>query len=1262
MKKPKDRRTCSSHCISGKQHCDQESHLNEGGVLLRREVKVAPEGDISCSPGGKEVEMGEPQFEGETMLANSPSEGSAKPGRSKSSKTNITIKPCKVLLTNIDCTLKLSHKYCLRPPKTKKSPQKIRNAKKIVSFKMLQAGLRDLLNRHRIQTSGNSRNSAVLPENKETEKMESSLLLNSPAKILSEETNIDQNVKKTAREASFPDSSMLCGSVFTKFSFIKSSPENSTTSICHAQEKKEPVMILETQSAVSFEPIEKCVEQGETLIEQTERKESSHRTDILGSNCSGEMSVDGTSQCSRINLIPVTPRDTLQITRTNSAGSPGPSLLCDFEPYLVSSLPDELPRKNTAKRPSEGRRNQYSIQSSGGAVVQGTVEERDALNQTRPLPRKENNDSCWFELEGNEVVNVGDSMYATYEEDLSQKIQNGDHNRDVPLSGCQSFLGDVTNIKHSEVKKETMQNGGISNAEEGNSQPANESLAEEEDRFHQSHGVRIVYYELAGSAVRLLGTPRDSSAVLSLDRIIELEDSSDSEVQTGSHSAEEGQGSSPSLNKESEGSPYSMELTWHQPLYSEDTRAMKSSPWRAKRRVARIRSSNLSQEGSRVKVVDALRAVLQKRLDDSPDLGVQAGAVLRIAKKVEKALFDLSCCVDQHYKNKYRSLLFNLKSAKNQLFCKVILGEISPKRLVQMNSLELAPEDLAEWRASERKHALEVIEKEAQDAQEAPRCGITKFTHKGIIEINRETDEDLLFQEILGSQVLENENSHPEAPAASRTYCRESHQSHMSHLDCFSDTGQMAAEDEGGFKPPTRKRILKQETNVSKCLQSNVVYSDGGERRLQEDSTVSPSFPKKPLQVGKQSRTSVIWKGLIQMFSLKQFAAEAYPVYGSGFQGLPDLLQSKGCILPEDVWAYLDSIWPANIKETALIRFHPSLPKGRSPYNMLYSYLNNKQRYGIVAHNRMEMFMVPLAAYQPVPSKLHPMGGPGLDPCHPSLLLGLILPKRPPTGPDPLPKTKRKSMAFKDNIEIQYFPLSSEVDAHQIQPPQPLSLSDPLWGQDGLAAALPRLVSKVTQAAGGGPSQSFPDSLQLQSGSLWIEGQLNNMTLETSGAQSQQSGICTNPGPLYLRDFFGLVLPSEIACPNHQGVDATHRAHLLDASPETMLSAEAAETPFWPQIPGATPVAGDTDSLVGETLSLIRYMTQLQSHVTPNQDPPPSFLLCPFSAMPLETTSASSPVATGLEFPVVQQGADEVSAQLQLLLSLVRGQTQTPST
>ena len=88
------------------------------------------------------------------------------------------------------------------------------------------------------------------------------------------------------------------------------------------------------------------------------------------------------------------------------------------------------------------------------------------------------------------------------------------------------------------------------------------------------------------------------------------------------------------------------------------------------------------------------------------------------------------------YRNKYRSLIFNLKDPKNQgLFRKVINGKIGPERLVQMSAEELASSELAKWREREKISMLEMIKRDAADKVNQV---IVKKTHKGeeLIESN----------------------------------------------------------------------------------------------------------------------------------------------------------------------------------------------------------------------------------------------------------------------------------------------------------------------------------------------------------------------------------------------------------------------------------------------------------------------------------------------------------------------------------------------
>lgn len=80
---------------------------------------------------------------------------------------------------------------------------------------------------------------------------------------------------------------------------------------------------------------------------------------------------------------------------------------------------------------------------------------------------------------------------------------------------------------------------------------------------------------------------------------------------------------------------------------------------------------------------------------------VSQSEVEAIAHDIEEKLFNLNQDINPKYKNKYRSLIFNLKDMKNQgLFRKVLTKNIGSKALVRMSTEKLASDDLAAWRES----------------------------------------------------------------------------------------------------------------------------------------------------------------------------------------------------------------------------------------------------------------------------------------------------------------------------------------------------------------------------------------------------------------------------------------------------------------------------------------------------------------------------------------------------------------------------------
>ena len=54
-------------------------------------------------------------------------------------------------------------------------------------------------------------------------------------------------------------------------------------------------------------------------------------------------------------------------------------------------------------------------------------------------------------------------------------------------------------------------------------------------------------------------------------------------------------------------------------------------------------------------------------MSDSDDLNMSENDVGKLAVSIEKEMFNLCLCTDSKYKNKYRSLMFNLKDPKNKV-------------------------------------------------------------------------------------------------------------------------------------------------------------------------------------------------------------------------------------------------------------------------------------------------------------------------------------------------------------------------------------------------------------------------------------------------------------------------------------------------------------------------------------------------------------------------------------------------------------------
>uniref|UniRef100_G3WD84 PHD finger protein 3 n=1 Tax=Sarcophilus harrisii TaxID=9305 RepID=G3WD84_SARHA len=388
-------------------------------------------------------------------------------------------------------------------------------------------------------------------------------------------------------------------------------------------------------------------------------------------------------------------------------------------------------------------------------------------------------------------------------------------------------------------------------------------------------------------------------------------------------------------------------------------------------------ASKPSADQIRQSVKHSLKDILMKRLTDS-NLKIPEERASKVATKIEKELFSFFRDTDAKYKNKYRSLMFNLKDPKN--------------------------------------NTIEMIEKEQREVERRP---ITKITHKGEIEIEsdapmKEQEETMEMQESTTTKSVEKveDLEKEEADSLSKDTTSQ-HKNHLFDLNCKICIGRMAppADDLSPKKVKVavgvaRKHSDNEAENIADALSStsNILGSEFFDEEKQESpkSTFSPApRPEMPGAVEVEStflaRLNFIWKGFINMPSVAKFVIKAYPVSGSPeylTEDLPDSIQVGGRISPQTVWDYVEKIKASGTKEICVVRFTPVTEEDQISYTLLFAYFSSRKRYGVAANNMKQvkdMYLIPLGASDKIPHPLVPFDGPGLELHRPNLLLGLII-------------------------------------------------------------------------------------------------------------------------------------------------------------------------------------------------------------------------------------------------------------------------------
>ncbi|XP_059275149.1 uncharacterized protein LOC132029802 [Lycium ferocissimum] len=117
-----------------------------------------------------------------------------------------------------------------------------------------------------------------------------------------------------------------------------------------------------------------------------------------------------------------------------------------------------------------------------------------------------------------------------------------------------------------------------------------------------------------------------------------------------------------------------------------------------------------------------------------------------LALQIEAELFKLFGGVNKKYKEKGRSLLFNLKDRNNpELRERVMSGEIPPDKLCSMSAEELASKELSEWRTAKAEELAQMV---VLPDNEVNMRRLVKKTHKGEYQVDFERDDNNIAAEI----------------------------------------------------------------------------------------------------------------------------------------------------------------------------------------------------------------------------------------------------------------------------------------------------------------------------------------------------------------------------------------------------------------------------------------------------------------------------------------------------------------------------------
>jgi Transcription factor S-II (TFIIS), central domain/SPOC domain/PHD-finger len=355
------------------------------------------------------------------------------------------------------------------------------------------------------------------------------------------------------------------------------------------------------------------------------------------------------------------------------------------------------------------------------------------------------------------------------------------------------------------------------------------------------------------------------------------------------------------------------------------------------------------------------------------------------------------------YKNKFRSIAFNLKDPKNSaLRERVLSGNLAPEVLVKLTSEEMANQEL---RAQAEKIREEGVAQSVLKVQTGPRI---RRTHKGE-EIVGGDDVPTAISPTEGiasapfarveerSPSVKGEETVPASPRSVGSH-RSQSISPPPEIRSPVDTSSERKPSSSSFDienvwshlhSPTSQNGPTEPMDLDILpddLPQNQIDDPDIDRMLNPDGTNSPPYSPSAYAFelpNTAAQIPPIWSGDLTMPSIAHFSAQARFVGGPlsvtdlpWSNILPPRLVIDGRIPIDTTTKYLDAQRSSSTKNVIVIQIDAAEDSDKEMHRKLFQYFHERQRYGVLqiqSNIVKDAYLVPLSPTETIPQQIELM-------------------------------------------------------------------------------------------------------------------------------------------------------------------------------------------------------------------------------------------------------------------------------------------------